>query len=108
MGTITDDITLTDNLGLEELSARAGHYDGDVATGDTLHVAFEGAVVDCTGGCSGDALPDWLTQLAAHAASLLTNRYAHGAVQQSPERVAVVAEAVPATPVFVWPASFAP
>jgi hypothetical protein len=101
-----DDATLIDRLRLDQLVSAS--YTGDLADGPTFHLAFEGAVIDCAGGCSGGDVPDEIAQLDARAADLLQASYAGGSLEAHPQRVEVVAEGVPPTPSFLWPASLDP
>jgi hypothetical protein len=103
-----DDATLVDELELDQLAGRAGTFTGDLPAAPTLRIAFEGAAITCAAGCSGGDVPDWLHALNTHAAALLTDLHAAGFTQTIAQRVLVVAEPVPATPAFVWPASFDP
>lgn len=101
-----DDAYLIDRLSLDQLVS--GSYTGDIATAPTLHIAFEGAVIDCAAGCSGGDVPDEIAQLDARAADLLQLSFATGALESHPQRVEVVAEGVPPTPSFTWPATLDP
>lgn len=103
-----DDAVLVDDLELAELPTRAGAYTGELDDAPILQLAFAGDTITCDGGCRGDLVPDWLISLNAHVAALLTSLRAEGFTQTFPQRLLVIDQAVPPTPAFLWPASFAP
>jgi hypothetical protein len=103
-----DDATLVADLQLDQLAEHAGAYAGELADAATLRIGFEGAVLTCSGGCTGDDLPEWLIDLNAHAAALMTDLQEEATAATLAQRVLVVDQAVPPTPAFLWPASFDP
>jgi hypothetical protein len=105
---VADDGTLVDELSLGSLDELAGAYLGEVAEGATLEIAFDGALLTCNGGCTGAEVPEEIAELNAHAAALLRDLADRSTMPLLPQRVLVIAQPVPPTPSFLWPAALDP